>query len=158
MNYPKRPRDNVSHQRVTNPQNRDVNAATRAATALALRAERLTYDEIAKRAGYSGPSASRKAVLGVMDRVVVKNVEELRTQELHMLDVMHQEVWLLFMDRKNRGRLFAVDRLLAISERRSKLMGLDLSNDNAIAAAQIIVQEVPSRYLTGPAPVAEVEG
>src|SRR6266851_3323103 len=155
LNYPSRAR-NASHQRVTNPPNRDVNAATRAATALQLRAERLTYDEIARRAGYSGPSASRKAVLREMDRVVVKAVDELRTQELHMLDVMHTEVWQLFMDKKNKGRLFAADRLLAISERRARLMGLDLTNDNAIAAAQIIVQEVPAGYLAVSAP-AEVE-
>jgi len=152
MNYPSRHHNNAKGT------TRDVNAGKRVQQAIQLRAERVTFEEIAARCGYGSRGAAHHAVMRELDRCVTKDVEELRTQELHMLDVMHREVWQLFMDKKNRGRLFAVDRLLAISERRSKLMGLDLSNDNAIAAAQIIVQEVPSRYLTGPAPVAEVEG
>jgi len=151
MNYPSRAHKN------TKGTTRDVNAAQRAQMALQLRAQRLGWDEIAAQAGYASRGAAHNAVMREMDRAVVKNVDELRTQELHMLDVMHREVWQLFMDKKNRGRLFAVDRILAIAERRARLMGLDLSNDNAIAAAQIIVQEVPSQYLTGPAPVTEVE-
>src|SRR5260221_14717688 len=89
--------------------NRDVNAANRASVAIRLRAQMLTYDEIAKRAGYSGPSAARKAIMRELDRTIVKDVDELRTQELSMLNQMHAECWELFIDKKSRGRLFAAD-------------------------------------------------
>jgi len=142
----------VSHQRVTNPQNRDVNAGQRASLAVKLRAAKLTYEQIAAQTGYSNASACRKAILRELDRTIVKNIDELRIQELSMLDQLHTECWKLVMDKNNeRGKLWAVDRVLAISERRAKLMGLDLSTDAAIAAAQIIVQEVPQGYLSLPA-------
>ncbi len=151
MNYPSRPRDNAKTT------TRDVNATTRVQLALKLRAQRLTWDEIAAQAGYGSRGAAHHAVMREMQRCVSKDVEVARQEELVMLDMLQAAVWPLAMDVKNRGRLFAVDRILSISERRAKLMGLDLSNDNAIAAAQIIVQEVPSQYLTGPVPAQEVE-
>ena len=145
VNYPSR--SGKSTQRGI--QNRDVNAAQRARQALQLRAQMLTYEEIASRCGYATRDAARKAILRELDRVVVKDVQTLRDQELHMLNIMHQEVWLLFMDKKNRGRLFAADRLLEISKDRRKLMGLDVKVDDA-PGPQIIIQEVPLNYLEGP--------
>jgi len=136
--------------------NRDVNAAQRATQALDLRAKKLTYDAIAKQTGYGSASACRKAVLREMNRVVVTNVDELRREQLHELDLLQQEVWELATDKKNKGRLFAVDRLLQIMERRAKLMGLDQSADSAIAAAQVIIREVPAGYL-GLEPSREVQ-
>ncbi len=150
LNYPSRKKNTAG-------KTRDVNAAMRAQMALKLRAQRLGWDEIAAKAGYGSRGAAHNAVMREMQRCVSKDVEVARQEELVMLDMLQAAVWPLAMDVKNRGRLFAVDRILSISERRARLMGLDLSNDNAIAAAQIIVQEVPSQYLTGPAPVAEVE-
>lgn len=120
--------------------NRDVNAATRAAMALDLRAQKLSYDEIAKRCGYADRSACRKAVMRELERSVVGNVEELRREEAAMLDKLHEEVWPLVLDKANKNRLFAVDRVLHISERRSKLLGLDQGN-NVVAAAQVIVRQ-----------------
>lgn len=142
FNYPQRKSDK---QEVTN---RDVNAAQRAVMAVQMRAQQLTYDEIAKRAGYSGPSACRKAIMRELDRTIVKNVDELRKEELSMLNQMHSEVWQLFMDRKNKGRLFAVDRLLAISERKAKLFGLDVPVDNALMNNVVVVREVPAGLLS----------
>ena len=144
INYPQRARKSTDTQRVPN---RDVNATSRAVTAIRLRAQMLTYEEIAKRAGFTSASACRKAILRELDRTVVKDVQELRDAELHMLNVMHSEVWDLFMDRKNKGRLFAADRILAISERRSKLLGMDVPVDNAVAANMVVVREVPLGYL-----------
>src|SRR5258708_34056945 len=100
LGYP--PRKNTSTQKGI--QNRDVNAAQRAREALQLRAQLLTYEEIASRCGYATRDAARKAILRELDRVVVKDVQTLRDQELHILNTMHQEVCLLFIDRKNRGR------------------------------------------------------
>ena len=143
MNYPSRKGkpDNSGGK------TRDVNAVNRVQLALKLSAQHLSWDEIARQCGYGSRGAAHNAVMRELDRVVVKNVDELRAQELHMLNVMHAEVWALFMDRKNKGRLFAADRVLAIAERRAKLMGMDVPVDQAVAMNQIIVREIPSNYL-----------
>ncbi len=130
--------------------NRDVNAAVRAAEAAKLRAQKLTFDEIARRTGYGGASACRKAILREMQRVVVESVDELRREESAMLDVLQSEVWELAMDKKNTYRLYAVDRLLQISERRAKLMGLDVAKDGNLAANITVIREVPNGYLQEP--------
>ncbi len=124
-----------------NPTTRDINASQRAVLALKLRAEKLTYEQIATRCGYADRQTAHKAVQREMQRVVVENVEELRKEELNTLDIMQSECMTLFLDRTNRGRLFAADRILAVMERRAKLMGLDVSKDGAIAAAQVIIRE-----------------
>lgn len=130
--------------------NRDVNAATRAVQALQLRMQKLTFAEIATRCGYASPGAARKAILREMNRVVVANVNEMRREELAMLDQLHSEAWQLAMDKKNTYRLYAADRVLAISERRAKLMGLDTPVESAIAANLTIIREVPMGLLTPP--------
>jgi hypothetical protein len=146
INYPPRKRDrDVSTQRGI--QNRDVNAAQRAKEALKLRAQMLTYDEIATRCGYATRDAARKAILREMDRTIVRNVDELRDAELHMLNIMHSECWQLFMDKSNQWRYAEVERLLRISERRCKLMGLDTPIDQTINQNFTVVREVPMGYL-----------
>lgn len=125
------------HQRAIN---RDANAALRAAEAVKLRAMRLTYDEIARRCGYSNPASARRAILRELNRVVVDGVDDLRKQESDMLDRLHAECWELAMDKKNRGRLFAIDRLLEISKQRRELLGLDTPKDQQ-AGAEVIIRE-----------------
>lgn len=127
--------------------NRDVNAGVRAAMALKLRTSKLTYDSIAKQCGYASPGAARKAVQREMQRVIVTNVEELRHEELLLLDTLQRECYLMAMDKENVYRTYAVDRLLSISKRRSELMGLDVLRENNIATAQVVIREVPNGYL-----------
>lgn len=128
---------------------RDVNAAQRAVMALKLRAEKLSYDQIAQQCGYADRATAHKAVQRELQRVVVANVEELRQEETATLDVMQAECMRLFLDKENKGRLFAADRILAIMERRAKLLGLDLKPEQAIAAAQVVIREVPGGYFGG---------
>src|SRR5260221_82032 len=89
----------------------------------------------------------RKAILRELDRCVVKNVDELRIQELSMLNQMHSECWQLFMDKSNKARLFAADRLLSLSEARRKLMGLDQTPDGVLNAGMVVVREAPPGLL-----------
>lgn len=116
-------------QRTSHPKqkvpNRDVSAALRAADALRLRAQKLTYQQIADACGYSDASTCRKAILRELDRVVVENANELRREEGHALDIWQAECSELFFDKKNTNRLFALDRLLAISRDRRALYNLD---------------------------------
>lgn len=127
---------------------RDINAATRAAMAISLRAQKLTYEVIAERTGYGSASACRKAVMREMDRVVVRNVDALRNEEIYMLDTIHATIWPLIFpveigpdedledyeieeakQKSVKANLSAVDRILAISEARRKLLSLDVRPD-----------------------------
>lgn len=126
---------------------RDANAALKLETALKLSVQGHSWDYIAAQAGYAGRGAAHNAVMRELNRNVAKDVDELRVREMNMLAQMQVEIWDLFIDKTNQWRLQAADRLLAISERRAKLMGLDQSTASAVAASQIVIREVPSGYL-----------
>jgi hypothetical protein len=128
-------------------QNRDVNAAQRVAMAVKLRAAKVGYEQIARQCGYGNPGTAHRAVMRELERTVVTNVEELRREELATLDTLQTECMTLALDRGNKARLFAVDRLLAIMERRSKLMGLDVPVDQAMNTNITLIREVPAGYL-----------
>ena len=131
-------------------QRRDLNAAERVSLALKLRAGGLTYDQVAVQAGYDSRGSAYKAIQRELQRNLSEDVEHMRREELHMLNQLHAEMWLLAMDRKNQYRTYAVDRVLTISERRCRLMGLDMPVGNDISGPQIIIQEIPIGYLEGP--------
>src|SRR5215472_1843732 len=123
----------MTEQRVRNPENpqsRDINAVQRVALAIKLRAQKETYAEIAKACGYGSAQAAHKAVMRELDRCVIKNVDALRLEELESLETLERECWKIFADKeRQKGQLFAVDRILAIKERRAKLVGLDAKPD-----------------------------
>lgn len=132
----------------------------------------MTYDQVAQLAGYSNASVCRKAILRELDRTVVTNVGELRREELSMLDQLHAAVWPLAVpvsreddedddeEEQEPGRrkkkrtaevnLFAVDRILAIAERRAKLLGLDTPVKVADHKNVIVIREVPAGLLLQP--------
>lgn len=119
----------MSRKDNTKPTTRDVNAAQRATLALKLRASKMSYEQIAQQCGYADRGSAHKAVQRELQRSVVANVEELRREEAATLDIMQVECMKLFMDKENKGRLFAADRLLQIMERRARLFGLDAKPD-----------------------------
>jgi hypothetical protein len=127
---------------------RDVNAANRAALALQLRAQKLTYEEIAQRCGYASKGACHNAIQRELQRVVVDNVDELRREEADGLNQLEAECWKrLYSEEHEKAMLFAVDRIIAIKERRARLFGLDVSTNGNIAAAQVVVRAMPPGYL-----------
>jgi hypothetical protein len=118
-----------------NPDTRDANAAQRAAMAVKLRSMKMTYDEISKQCGYSSAQSAHKAVQRELERVVVENIEELRKEEMESLQSLELECWKIFYDKnKDKSRLFAVDRILTIKERRAKLMMLDRRPEEEVMA------------------------
>lgn len=138
-------------QDVQSPSNRDVNAAVRAALAVKLRAQKVKYDEIARQCGYGSAGAAHKAIQRELRRTISTNVEELRREELASLEVLEAECWTIFFDKAHENvRLFAVDRILSIKERRAKLMGLDVPADVAANANVVIVREVPAGWIAEP--------
>ena len=142
----------MTKQGVQNPQLRDVNASRRVSLALKFRAQRIGWEEIAQRAGYGSPGAAHKAVMRELQRCISADVEEVRREELASLDAAEAEVWPLFLDKKNSYRLYALDRILAIKERRARYLGLDQTPEGAIAANMIVVQEIPQGWLKEPQP------
>jgi hypothetical protein len=89
--------------------------------ALELRKEGHSYESISEQLGYSTRSASYKAVmrrLRDMDRPAVSMLRELEVQRL---DAMLYAVWNDVL----QGDANAVTTALRISERRSRLLGLD---------------------------------
>src|SRR5260221_10651738 len=111
-------------QSVQHPQMRDVNATQRVSLAIKMRAQKVKYDDIAKACGYGSAGAAHKAVMRELERIVSENTEELRREELDSLERLELECWKRLADKEfTKSMLFAVDRILAIKERRARLMG-----------------------------------
>lgn len=139
------------NQDVQVPTNRDVNAAVRAAMAVKLRTKKTPYEEIARQCGYGSAGAAHKAIQRELKRTISTNVEELRREELASLEVLEAECWKVFFDKTyEKARLFAADRILAIKERRARLMGLDVPADVAANTNVVIVREVPVGWIAEP--------
>lgn len=132
-------------------QHRDINAAERARQAVALRLQRLSYEEIATRCGYADRASCYNAVQREMNRRVVKDVDALRAEEAASLDVLEAECWKRLYDKDyEKSMLFAVDRIIQIKERRAKLLGLDTPIDIAQNTNMVVIREVPQGYLGEP--------
>ncbi len=100
---------------------RTIEAYEKDQRALELRKEGLTYEEISEQLGYSTPSASYKAVMRRLREADRPAVSMLRELEVQRLDAMLYAVW----DDVLQGDANAVNTAIKISERRSRLLGLD---------------------------------
>lgn len=116
----------------------------RDADAARYRAEGWTYQRIANELGFANPSSAHKAVQRAL-RASVRDANDTAVHlELNSLDEMAREAWGVLQRTHvvvSQGRvvemdgvalpddapvLAAIDRLLKIQERRSKLLGLDV--------------------------------
>lgn len=95
--------------------------------AVALKVKGLSNVEIASRLGVT-PSTVGNYLRTALKRVAAEDVETLRGLEAQRLD----ELWATAWDKAQDGDLRAMDRLLAISKRRSELLGLDKKFDKDI--------------------------
>lgn len=119
---------------------KDINSAERIQLALSLRKQGLTLEEIALRCGYKDKSGAYYAIKRYLDSLPVEDAVELRKLEVTRLDALLTECWDLAMNKDNRARLFAIDRILAISERRARLLGMDANPNDAPRNATVIRQ------------------
>lgn len=138
----------------------DVSGALRATQALQLRAQGLTYEEIAIRTGYASRGAAHNAVQRALAQYSAPIIEDARKLEEFRLDMLLGSVWPLCFEHEkvtidkngNEKRekklvdLFAIDRALAIAERRARLRGLDMPKDEAAGNA-VVIREVPAGLL-----------
>lgn len=122
---------------------RSADTAARDAQATVLRGRGYSYQAVADALGMHDRSAARKAVERALAATVAEPCEELRRIELAKLDSMSVTAWAV-LDAEHpvvsAGRIMvlngepltdpepvlaAIDRLLRISERRCRLLGLD---------------------------------
>jgi hypothetical protein len=100
----------------------NIEAIDKAGKALELRKAGLSYGLIAKELGYADASGAHRAVERGLRLLVPKElVEEMRAIELERLD----NLWRPMYTKALQGDRLAVDRCLAIMERRSRFLGLD---------------------------------
>jgi hypothetical protein len=119
----------------------DVNAAVRAATGFKLRyEEQLTWEEVAIKAGYASRGAAKNAVDREALRHVSRDIQEARDIENYRLTQLQTRCYKAGMDKANDAWTWAIDRYVALSKRRSELMGLDVKPD-AIPDGVTIIRE-----------------
>lgn len=134
---------------------RTLTTAQRDAESCRLRARGETYGAIASALGFRDRSGARQAVERCLAATVVEPSEELRAMQLAMLDELTVAA-LAVLDRRHivvsAGRvmlvngepllddapvLAAIDRLVRIAERRSKLCGLDAPQRHEITVGDL---------------------
>lgn len=142
----------TSHGNTESP-TRDVMASVRVQSALKmLLEERPSWDDIAARCGYGSRGTAHHAVMREFDRCITHDVKELRTQELYMLEQLQARCYKEGMDENNKSWAWAVDRFVALSKRKSELMGLDVKPDD-----EALQQHYTKRIIIASETVMEVQ-
>ena len=90
-----------------------------------LAAQGLSYDEIAKAAGFANRGGAYKAVSAALRARQAEAVDELRVLELERLDALQRSCW----DAALEGDIASVDRVLKVIAARVRLLGLDQLQD-----------------------------
>lgn len=110
----------------------NLDASERARRALALRRDGRLWHEIADELGYADRAAAYNAAKRLLDRTEFESVEEYRAVESDRLDEAHRiQLTHLAQFRPSQSGVglsavaSAVGAIVRISERRSKLLGLD---------------------------------
>lgn len=104
-------------------------ATARRTQAVTLRLAGLTYEQIAERAGYGDRHAARNTVMRALREVEAENVQELRQVENARLERATAAIWPKVL----AGDVRALEAWLKVSERLSKLNGLDAPTQVAIS-------------------------
>lgn len=124
---------------------RTIEGAGRDAEAARLKSRGLSYGQIAKNLGYADPSGAYRAVQRALASVPAESVDELRRIQSEQIDALTAQAievlesthyahtvhgdLVLGPDGQplvdSMPTLHAIDRLIRLAERRSKLMGLD---------------------------------
>jgi len=99
---------------------RRLEAFERGCQALELRKQGLSYTEIGAQLGLTKTGAY-KSIMRALKRTMQEPADELRQIEGARLDTAQSAIW----DKVKGGDVLAIDRFVRISERRSKLFGLD---------------------------------
>lgn len=137
-------------------QNKDnqlaIDATERQRRALELRKAGYGFQIIADQLGYKDPSGAYRAIRAALKKTLQEPADEVRRIELERLDKMLAGLW----PQAIKGHTFSVDRVLAIMDRRAKLLGLDAPLK--IDIEQRIRQDAESMGLDPDEAVREAQG
>jgi gamma-glutamyl:cysteine ligase YbdK (ATP-grasp superfamily) len=84
----------------------------------------MRFIDIANELGYKAESGAFRAVKAGLQKTLQEPADQLRTMEAERLDRMLEGLW----EKAITGHTWEVDRVLAIMDRRAKLLGLDSGN------------------------------
>jgi hypothetical protein len=118
---------------------RDINRTQRVEQAIRMRIAGAQWAEIATACGWSDKSSAYNAVNSVLKGTLREAADELRTLEVLRLDALLESIWPQATPSNRQPNLRAVDRVLAIMERRAKLLGLD-TPANSTPTAQVVIR------------------
>jgi hypothetical protein len=100
---------------------RAMTATQKQAEAMRLRASGKSLAAIAKAVGYRSESGAHKAIVSGLKKTLKEPADELRTLEAERLDRMLEGIW----EKATNGGTWEIDRVIAIMDRRARLIGLD---------------------------------
>lgn len=126
----------------------------RQAYALELRKQGHPWAVIAEKAGYSDAAAAYRGAKAALDRIPAQSVEDYRKVELERLEHAHTLATAAIKISNPDGtpgvNLKALDTITRLSERRSKLLGLDHNEARQAAAAEasVIIEATRLQLLT----------
>ncbi len=95
---------------------------------LELRCAGLSFEEIAKRTGYSGRQGAQQAYNSALKRWAIETVQQQRIIQSERLDRIFTQAYL----EARNGNLQAIDRCLKIEKRRAELWGLDAPRQHQV--------------------------
>lgn len=120
---------------------RRVKAVERQAAAVKLRILGADYRTIAAQLDFAGPSGAYQAVAAALRKTLIEPTAELRTLELARLDRLWESAFKLATI---GGDVSAISAAVRISERRSRLAGLDAVFKFSTADVQELAAELIS--------------
>ena len=119
----------------------DVDAKSRCAVATKLRRLKRPWAEIAAQCDYPSTDACKKAVLRALRKELSGEIEQWRDEELDTLAALQAAVMPLAI-REFDVDLAAVDRVLAIVDKRARFLGLFVQSSDGAGAVPIKRQYV----------------
>lgn len=118
----------------------NLDAAERGRRALELRRDGMTWPAIAEELGYADKASAYNAAKRLLDRTEVESVEEYRAIQSDRLDEAYRIQFKALKDLVFMGELPAippaVNALVKISDRQSKLLGLDAPTRVAVTGTE----------------------
>ena len=118
-------------------------------SAIQMRMKGYTYQAIADQVGYKSRAAAYNAIHDELDHYADQTVEEYRHEALAQLDEIQRKLWGEAMNGGKGGTVdtWKLDRLLAVMEKRHKLLGLYPKDGNAAEPPVVIIRGLPQEVI-----------
>lgn len=151
--YPQRATPaNQTTQRRTTPRRKhtrhNVALTQKLIKAINLRMKGYTYQAIADECGYKSRAAAYNAIHDELSHYTEQSIEEWRNEALAQLDEIQRKLWDEAMTGGRKGKIdqWALDRLLAVMEKRARLLGLYPKEGNS-APPVVVFRTFPQEVL-----------